>query len=61
VFTIHVSANSPSGRNLSLPSMYEITQMNQKFLLENQFQQPDTENFLKKVFFKITLKSFFIF
>jgi Mor family transcriptional regulator len=48
VFTIHVSANSSSGRNFSLPSTHEITQMNRKFLLENHFQQPDTENLLKK-------------
>ena len=37
IFTINVSINSPSGRDFSLPSVQEISQMNKKFLLENQF------------------------
>jgi len=48
IFTINVTIDSPSGVNFSLPSVHEISQMNTKFLLENQFQKPDEENLLKK-------------
>jgi hypothetical protein len=48
VFSINVSSNSPSGRNFSLPSVHEISQMNTKFLLENQFSQPDEESLFRK-------------
>lgn len=48
IFTVNVTSNSPSGTSFSLPSAHEISQMNTKFLLENQFQQPDEENLFKK-------------
>jgi hypothetical protein len=48
IFTINVTTNSPSGNNFSLPSKQEISQMNTKFLLENQLQQPDVESLFKK-------------
>lgn len=48
IFTINVSINSPSGRDFSLPSVQEISLMNKKFLVENQFQQLDEESLLKK-------------
>ena len=48
IFTINVTINSTSGNNFSLPSVQEIFQMNKKFLLENQFQQPDVESLFKK-------------
>ena len=48
IFTINITINSPSGNNFSLPSVQEISQMNTKFLLENQFQQPDVESLFKK-------------
>jgi retron-type reverse transcriptase len=48
VFTINVSTNSPNGNSFSLPSIHEISQMNTKFLLENQLQQPNKKSLLKK-------------
>jgi hypothetical protein len=48
IFTINVTTNSSSGNNFSLPSKQEISQMNTKFLLENQLQQPDVESLFKK-------------
>jgi hypothetical protein len=48
IFTINVSIDSPSGVNFSLPSVQEISKMNTKFLLENQFQKPDEESLFRK-------------
>ena len=48
IFTINVTINSPRGNNFSLPSVQEISQMNTKFLLKNQFQQPDVDSLFKK-------------
>lgn len=48
VFTINVGINSPSGRNFSLPSVHEISQMDTKFLLQNPLKQPDVESLFNK-------------
>lgn len=48
IFTINVSVDSPNGSNFSLPSVHEISQMNQKFLLENKYQEPDAESLFNK-------------
>jgi hypothetical protein len=48
VFTINVTADAPNGNRFSLPSVHEISQMSTKFLLKDQFQQPDAINFLNK-------------
>jgi hypothetical protein len=48
VFTIHVTAKSPKGALFKLPSLHEISQMNSKFLIKDDFQQPDEINFLNK-------------
>lgn len=48
VFTVNVSVKLPSGNSVSLPSVHEITQLNSKFLLDNQLEQPDGESLFKK-------------
>jgi hypothetical protein len=48
IFTVNVSAKVPSGNSVSLPYVHEITQLNSKFLLDNQFKQPDGESLFKK-------------
>jgi Type II intron maturase len=53
VFTINVTTISPSGVSFSLPSVHEISQLSTKFLLENQFQQPDVQKLLKKYFLRL--------
>lgn len=48
IFTINVKAESQNGVVFSLPSTHEISQMNTKFLLKDELQQPDAQSLLKK-------------
>jgi retron-type reverse transcriptase len=48
IFTINVTTESPNGKSFNLPSTHEISQLSTKFLLENQFQQPDAQSLLNK-------------
>ncbi len=48
IFTINVKAESQTGVVFSLPSTHEISQMNTKFLLKDELQQPDAQSLLKK-------------
>ena len=48
IFTVNVTAKSPKGVSFSLPSLSELSQMNTKFLLKNQLQQPDAKSLLEK-------------
>jgi hypothetical protein len=53
IFTINVEAKSPTGIVFSLPSQHEISQMNTKFLIQDNFQQPDAQNLLKKYYLRL--------
>jgi len=52
VFTINVRAKSPSGQSFSLPSVHEISQLGTKFLLSNQFQEPNAQSLLNKYYLR---------
>lgn len=58
IFTINVESKAPTGKVFSLPSTHEISQMNTKFLLKDDFQRPDAQNLLKKFLLRLHSSSY---